>query len=436
MVNKSSTKIAVFGHYGNQNLGDEAIIEAVIQNCRMRYPQAEIVCLSIDPQDSAKRHRVAAYPIRAGGRQWLAFPRYKDDGGKPAERGLKALIKHRLPYIFYLVKIAAWCLQLPLKIVEQIGFARKNYPLVKSLDYLLISGSNQFLDNFGGAWGFPYTLLFWTVLAKLAGTKVAFISVGAGPLDGRLGQKFVKSAIKLADYYSFRDVGSAELVSRFFPAVNKDIYPDLAFSLIKEFPHSETKSDGGYIPVVGINPMPVYDSRYWPIADPVKYRQYVQAIVEFSTWLIERNCEIRFFTTQPKDGNVIVDIQAQLENNFPQSNNKVSVVASETVSELLNHMQQLDLIIATRFHGVLLSLFLEKPVVAICYGQKTFDLMADCGLGEVACDLDSIGSEELCHCFQEIQSGSDQIHTRLSDRNRLYVKCLTEQYDRVFEQQK
>lgn len=59
-----SPRIAVFGHYGNQNLGDEAIIEAVLKNLRHHLPNAELSCFSINPADSASRHGVDSFPIR------------------------------------------------------------------------------------------------------------------------------------------------------------------------------------------------------------------------------------------------------------------------------------------------------------------------------------------------------------------------------------
>ena len=51
-------KIGVFGHYGNQNLGDEAITTATIQNIQRHFPHAEVVGLSVKPDDTAKRYGI------------------------------------------------------------------------------------------------------------------------------------------------------------------------------------------------------------------------------------------------------------------------------------------------------------------------------------------------------------------------------------------
>ena len=57
-------RIGVFGHYGNKNLGDEAIVAAVIQNLRLRIPNVELEGLSINPIDTEKRHGIPSFPIR------------------------------------------------------------------------------------------------------------------------------------------------------------------------------------------------------------------------------------------------------------------------------------------------------------------------------------------------------------------------------------
>src|SRR5277367_1067126 len=57
-------KIGIFGHVGTQNLGDETIIAAVIQNIRLRYPDAEIRAFTFNPQDTNLRHGITSFPIR------------------------------------------------------------------------------------------------------------------------------------------------------------------------------------------------------------------------------------------------------------------------------------------------------------------------------------------------------------------------------------
>jgi hypothetical protein len=60
----SSIRVGIIGHVGNENLGDESIIAAVIQNVRRRCPDAEIFGFTIVPSDTEARHGIPSFPIR------------------------------------------------------------------------------------------------------------------------------------------------------------------------------------------------------------------------------------------------------------------------------------------------------------------------------------------------------------------------------------
>ena len=61
---RDTCKIGVFGHVGNKNLGDEAIISAVIENIRIRLPHAQVLGFTTNAKDTRVRHNIPAYPIR------------------------------------------------------------------------------------------------------------------------------------------------------------------------------------------------------------------------------------------------------------------------------------------------------------------------------------------------------------------------------------
>lgn len=106
------------------------------------------------------------------------------------------------------LKAAARALDFKDTLASEYRFLAQARDYLRGMDLLLVTGSNQFLDNFGGPWGFPYTLLKWTLLAKKNGTRVAFISVGAGPLSHPLSFFMLKHTLRRADFVSFRDQGS------------------------------------------------------------------------------------------------------------------------------------------------------------------------------------------------------------------------------------
>src|SRR5258708_7210685 len=81
----------------------------------------------------------------------------------------------------------------------------------------------------GGAWGFPYTIFKWVVLARSAGVRCILLNVGAGPLTRALSKFFVRQALLAADYVSFRDEKSRALVYEIGFTGESRVRPDSAY---------------------------------------------------------------------------------------------------------------------------------------------------------------------------------------------------------------
>lgn len=428
-------RIGVFGHYGNRNLGDEAITAAVVRNIRCHVEGAEIVGLSINPEDTRQRHGIAAFPIRdradtGPGPARPARPAATETRAEPAAAvdGIKQRIK-RVGIIYRPLKAVAATVHALRAAARELLFLRRCWSMVRSLDLLMISGSNQFLDNFGGPLGFPYTLLKWTLLARIAGTPVAVLSLGAGPISSSVSKLLICKVLNTVSYHSLRDRGSQRLIMQIGYRGATRVAPDLAFSLLSGDRSARTARPSGR-PVVGLNPMPVYDGRYWPVADPEKYDNYVAKLTDFVGRLIEAQYPVVLFSTQAKDALVIEDIQARLAQHSGAA--RLRVRLSDSVDELVATLQGMDLVVATRFHGVLLPLLVERPVVGICYQSKTRELMDDMGQGKYALDLNGFAADELWECFSRLIGQREDETQRIVDKKNAYVEALEHQYREVF----
>ena len=106
-------------------------------------------------------------------------------------------------------------------------------------------------------------------------------------------------------------------------------------------------------------------------------------LAAFAVALSSRKVTNRSSSTHPRDALLAREILTVMDQEhgirLPAA---LRVRASATVTELLGVLQSADLVVPTRFHGALLSLLLERPTLAICYYQKTHDLMMDFGQGE------------------------------------------------------
>jgi len=439
-MHKGSVKIGVFGHYGNRNLGDEAIIEAAIQNLRHYIPDCDITCLSINPHDSRERHGLEAFPIRyrkdffTASRESTSTKTNRSslskDHSAPSKTGLKASLK-RIPGLGHGVKALGRMMDSWNRMIQEVNFLKSARRYLDDMDLLLITGSNQFLDNFGGAWGFPYTLMKWTVLARMSNTKVAYISIGAGPLERRLSYWMLRIALRRADYVSYRDEGSKRLIESKI-SIDAPVYPDLAHAL-RNLPqgHERTAENGAFH--VAVNPMPVFDRRYWYKADDQKFSDYVSKLTDLCRHVLKEGHHLTLFSTQAKDELLVDEMYHTLVDDPEVSRHMDRVICakSQQVAELMEVIDGADLIVATRFHATVLPLQLNKPVLGVCYYRKAAELLDDVGLGAYHVDINDFSTIELVEKFQHLVEYCFNDSLSLNKHNERYQALLEEQYRKI-----
>ena len=423
-----ATTIGLLGHYGTGNLGDEAIIAAVVENLRSRRETAVIYGFSSVPSDTEARHKIAAFPVsRAAGSSRRSPP-----GAASESHALQAM-KARLrgTPAASLARALQRIAHLPASALDEARFLIRSYAVLKDVDLLMISGSGQLSDHFGGAWGMPYNLFKWSALARLAGARVAFVSVGAGPLSTSLSRFFVRRALGLVQYRSFRDVGSAKLMKAIGAPGETPVVPDLAHSL-------SAGSSGGARPMVGarrtvgINVFPHCDPRYWPIEDPARYARYVDGIAGVAVALLERGNQVVLVPTQVRaDPEVIADVERAIRRRGDVDTARLRIASCGSVDDLIQEISACDVVIATRFHAVVMALILHRPVFALANHPKTTDLMADVGLAGYAFDIDAWAVESVMERLEMLEKSAAQVQAAMAARVRDYRAALARQYDAV-----
>ena len=330
--------------------------------------------------------------------------------------------------------VAGSILRSPAAIAREAAVGWRIFRRLKRVDLLFIAGSNQMVDNFGGPWEFPYINLRWSILARLAGCRIAWVSVGAGPLDSPLSRRFVRASLRLAHYVSVRDEGSLRLLREIGVAREIRVFPDLAHGLEHEAT-PRVGSGGGTRGTVGINPMPIYDGRYWPEWAPEKYARYVSELAAFATALGAAGYRAFFFGTHPRDERVAGEALAVMEKEHRVARAALPAMKpSATIEELLAVMASADIIVPTRFHGALLALLVERPTLAICYYRKTRELMVEFGQGEeLTVTLEEFRAADAMARIRLLESRAEELTTVMRARKKEVRAALAEQYELVFE---
>lgn len=435
-MTESRKTIGVFSHGGVKNLGDEALFSAVVQNTRLRIPDAEIIGFTINPADTKERHGIPCFPIR-----WLdnsvsvapsaeaerataspAAPQYPSSRG-----GLRSFLKS-LPGLRASVLALRKLGSLLLSAAREPRFLLDSYRRLRGVDLLLLAGGQQ-LNDIYGTWSFPYTLFKWMIVAKLTGTKVAILSVGAGPIDSWLSRFFIKRVLNMVSYRSYRDAISSDFIRSLGVKGEHPVLPDLVYSL--RLPAPRSSHDAGHC-VVGTNPVPFHDGRYWATPDPVRYQDYVRKLADFSAWLDRTGHSILFFPTQARaDLLTIEDIRRQM-NGSGGSPRVLPRQPIHNLEDLVSEINRTDVVIANRYHGILISLMMNKPVLGIAYHEKSRALLTQAGLGEYVLNVADFRVEDLIEKFKSLEANAPVLKKVMTERLAPLRKALDDQYDFVF----
>jgi polysaccharide pyruvyl transferase WcaK-like protein len=432
-------KIGLLSPCGWGNLGDAAIQDAVIQHIRRYLPGSEIVGFSLNPSDTAERHGIRCLPLRcdSGGPALPGISRSHASASEtPAPvaagtaAGLKATIKS-LPFVPATIRFVRRRLVRPLtRPWRELGFIVRAWRWLRDFDAIIVSGGGQLDDYWGGAWAQPWTLFRWALLCRLRGARFLVLSVGAHSLRTALSRAFVRWALRLADYRSYRDQVSRGRIERLGVRGAHPVFPDLAYSLEVPPPVSQRRRDGAV--VVGLSPMAYFDPRAWPEKDQAVFRAYLDKLVDVVRWLRGRGYSIILIASEvDMDGAVVRDL-CELLAQRGLALDGIRHDSAMTVDGILAQLGECDIVIASRLHAVLLATLLHKPVLALSYDPKVDILMGDLGQEAYCVGIEEFTPAALQERYDALEADRVAVSARLRETIAVYREALERQYGEVF----
>ena len=291
----------------------------------------------------------------------------------------------------------------------------KVFRFLKGIDVLIFSGGGQLDDYWGGAWAHPFTLLKWTLLARLAGIKVAFFGVGVDSLTSSLSKCFLRWALRLAHFRSYRDERTRHFVRELGWNNDDQVHPDLAYGLSVESFRNSERNAAEYGLVIGVSPI---SASAWTKKDSPQYEAYLSMLGEFATWLVEEKHRVLLFPSQvTMDQPCLQQLVADIKKRGTPLD-RVTVVSGEklTLEDMLSAVSKTDIVVASRLHGIILSSLLFKPVLALSYSKKVAVQMRDLGLEAYSIDLEHIKLEMVKKVFLQLYSERQAIAGQLASR--------------------
>jgi polysaccharide pyruvyl transferase WcaK-like protein len=230
-----------------------------------------------------------------------------------------------------------------------------------------------------------------------------------------------------------RDESSKKLIESLGVSGQHFVFPDLAYSLQieKRIPVATSRT---FPPIVGINPVPFSDPEYWPGSSSHSYKSYISKLAEFALWLIQRGYAVLFFPTQLfLDPPVINDIRAIMKSSGDIDHERHIVDLSiNSFDNLISAISMTNIVVAARFHGIIISYILNKPVLGIAYQKKTLDLMKQLNQAKYTLDINSFNVLTLQELFISIELDIDSIKEEIRKKVSLFQRSLDIQYDSLF----
>lgn len=388
-------RIGLFGRLGSGNIGNDATMEAVLAYLKSEQPEAVLDCMCSGPEQVAER-----YGLRAIQMHW--FHTEERAGSRLARLGRTGM-RIGVGTVVDAWRTASWVRRHDVVIVPGMGVLESNLPQ--------------------RPWQMPYSMFLLSLAGRIFGTKVALVSVGASVIRERLTRVLLATSARLAYYCSFRDQQSLEAAREMGIDGCRNVYPDLVFALPTPLvPPGPTGT-------VGVGVMAFFGSTGERRVAQEIHTKYVDTMRCFVQWLLDTGHEVRLLVGDSSDEAVAEEIAAGVRgtrrHDVPSS---VVYDPVSTVDELMKQMAPLELVVATRFHNVLVALKCDKPTVAIGYGKKHKALMSQLGVGRFTENIRELHLGHLKEQFTTMEANKDQVARTLSESNQIMRAQLDRQF--------
>ena len=399
--------VSFFGHFGSLNTGNESTLLAILSRLREASPECEFRCICTDPEAATARYGIDAVAISDRG----------PSGFRAGDLSLAQRIRLGL-------RAAG----------AELGQYARALRTLEGTDMLVVPGTGLINDAFGlGGWG-PYSLFKWVLAAKLRRVPVRFVSVGAGPVTSTAGRLLVRAALAMADYRSYRDEASRDHLRSIGCRVSGDpVYPDLVFGLPEPLLPGDAARAHGTRRVVGLGLM-LYEGRYSATGPrPQTYSAYLESLATFAGWLLAHGYDIRLLVGDGEGDPIVVEDFTAVLREQTAGFDERRVVARPIAGfeDVLAELAATDVVVATRFHNVLLALLMRRPVIAISFHHKCSSLMRRMGLSDYCHEIHDMAVDRLIAQFEDLECNRAAVTRAIGDGVEAARAAVDEQYGRI-----
>ncbi len=397
------TRVALYGNFGRGNLGNECTLAAARFGLANHLDECELFAVGAFPENLSSLHGLPAVAINAD---------------EPSSY----------------IRVNEPRASLPVRLLRRIRnewreFLRARRTL-RGTDAFLVIGTG-ILEDDTGALGWFISLLRWLMAARLSGCVVGFVSVGAGPVRPGVPSLLVRLHLRLAHFVSYRDEFSRDWMQRIGVKVNDHaVMPDLAFAL----EHTSRAARPTRIaarPGIGLGVMEIEslsDSRITSSSQ----EEYLEQLGKLLREIAKAGSDVNIvYGDTAYDAGVAEHLLERSLRSEELSSESVALRGAGSFEELMDALAEQDVVIASRFHNLILSLLLGKPVIGLAYHDKHRDLLTQFGLGDFVHDLLAFDAEQVAAQVAVLLTDREVLAARINNRVAEYRDRLNFQFVRL-----
>jgi len=401
-------RVALFGKYGQKNLGNDLTLEVAIANLRLRRPDDEIVCVCSGPAEVESRFGVVAKPFRP--------PDLSDR-------------EHKNPGL-----LARTCRLVVRTLPNQFRAFSHALETFRPGDMLVIAGTGLLEQDDTITVRWPLEILKWCVAARVRRATVSFLSFGAGPVPNQWSRLAARCSLRLARVVSYRDQPGFDYMNVIGLDTRRHrIVPDIAFHLPGP-PQGDSHRPPSDRPVIGVGMMDYYGLQHATVPSDQAYTTYIERMAGVLHGLLEAGCEVRLICGDTHYDNApITDVLSHLEAlGVPRGDARVTRAPIQSNTDLFQTITQLDAVISPRFHNLIVGLLLFRPVISVSYHTKHDALLQHFGLGDYCNDIDHLDPRRIVAQCLQLLARRDSIRDQIEPIATRCREMVNLQFDEVF----
>lgn len=354
----------LLGNNSGRNLGDAAILSAIMDALAQEMPDAEFIVPTISTK-------------------------FVDDNYGEA-------------YNVKGVSVWPWTLSIRL-----LGLPTMR-AMAKSDATLICDGIIFGKKLFNPAFNFLVTLIFLAPWAKLCGSKLICYNTGIGPFPGYWSSKFARFVINSCDLVMMRESDSIKLAEKIGVTVPMEITGDSAFinpvssrQRAKEIAKSESIDlNKNYM---AVNITSYIDS--W-LENSQRVGDKDAFLEELANGILDAKAKAGFepllFSTQPMDEEYVYRFAKRIDAKVIDNSKYLS-------HDIQAMMRECELLVGMRFHSIVLAAAVDVPIVGLIYAPKVRSFMRDVDCVEFGLELADITAEHLSERLVTAWNGREEL---------------------------